>query len=1124
MYSKYILSSNWKSLSSEYAFDKDLNFNNVSIYIDGNIDLNFAPTLSGLSDYNNNNYSLFFLTKNTNVNNFITKEYPILDINKQTVLLATDFRNNLVSDITLFLKLENDNLSFVKITELNNDNFFEIDYVTANELYVYTVKKGIFYYICVDDITTSISVLSSDNPNNLTNFQKNKIRLNYLFDKKRKSIVLYKVIQNDTYVLTKDPLNVFVLLKIQLNDVIEQNFLNLVKINELPPSSLLVNWVSYLDDVNKNSNTINSSRSLYNISNNYLIHSEYNTIRNNFIQHNIITLKNQSDVDGQFLRNNINNNFREYRTILGGGNREEGYNNISLGYTSKYYPLKIYSDKTTWFHIPYNKEIISTNINNSNFKINGAIPGTAPIYSDKIFKKAANYAFNSNMGNSEDDEQSGTWLCAWLSGGPLNSVWVDRYYNPDTFTAFAAAKYSTNVSYTPKYLGKYKAGITDVVSNLTLEPGVWYAYSRIGKKTANNIINGLNGSLISKGFSLYQTKNKSNILQNTDTEGEASYNFNKNTFASTSIEKLTSFNNFTISFFGARENWDNYDTFQMLGNYLDSGFGVFNDLSINPNLYYVNGKILYILNKNYKNILTIDTNYYLNVSGYNIKGFFRRDLNSNVHVITDNNYLLEFNANGTIVDLSNLSNVLSGNITSVTNNNINGYIYTDQRRVYQINLFSNFVKDITNDLRVKTGINFNYQNSNTNFNIVTDVYDNVYIINGIYPILKGTNIYFKSPDSLFLQVYDINENSINIFLSGSNSEKIMSYNFDNSGFTYLLYKNRISEYDALGNYIKDLYINVKNRSLSGLNFIVQNIGGNSHLSVHVIDRFDRNLMYNVSLSSVTLVDENYNNVFNLSGADLQDKIYDISNYNYNQGIITSNSPIASYKFILKLFNQLNYEDARILTHNVLGEYLNTGEHHFAITLNTIKGEYNLYIDGKLFSKKTFTPKKYSFTKLLTDTILAGATPFYGGVLYSDYYNVDKDFLFVNDFKIDKFKIYDEELTAEEIRLLYFQKYPPKDVSISIPIGERNYLDTITRTFRHKMQGSKSNLINLFINDSLITDKSIQKIYELKILDEIKRVLPSYIKINSITWLNNKEGDEKMIEGNFNVRNTVTDTL
>ena len=361
-------------------------------------------------------------------------------------------------------------------------------------------------------------------------------------------------------------------------------------------------------------------------------------------------------------------------------------------------------------------------------------------------------------------------------------------------------------------------------------------------------------------------------------------------------------------------------------------------------------------------------------------------------------------------------------------------------------------------------------------------------------------------------------------MSGFNNEKIVSYNFDLNGKTYLLYKNRISEYDALGNYVKDWFIKVKNRSLSGLNLVVQNLGGKNEISVHVLDRFDRNLMYNVSLSTVTLIDENYNKVYNLSGSNLVDNIYDISNYNYQQGIILSNSPIPSYRFILKLFNQLNYEDAKILTHNVLGEYLNTGEHHFAITLNTIQGEYNLYIDGKLFSKKTFLPKKYSFTKLLTDTILAGATLFYGGILFSDFYEAEKDFLFVNDFKLEKFKIYNECLSPEEVRLLYFQKYPPKDISISVPIGERNYLDTITRTFKHKMQGSKSNLINLYINDSLITDKSIQKIYELKILNEIKRVIPSYIKINSITWLNNKEGDEKMIEGNFNVRNTVTDTL
>lgn len=1113
MYSKYILSTNWRSLSSNYPYDSQINLSNQTIFVDGNVNLNFSPSLYQLNDYSNNNYSLLFLTKPTNINNLLNLSIPRTNTNKQICLLATDLENNLVSENTRFVKFIYNDVFLDSVINLNNNNFFELDFISANEVYVYTVQKNIYYFLCIDDVTLQITSISAFNVEDLTSYQKSKIGLNFLLDNKKNTILFYRTVQNKNYIISKRDGRV-VSLQVDIESITDDNLFTIIKYGDLPTSNLIVNWVSYLPEINKNSIKISSNSSIFNLKNNFLIHNEYNTIKGGNINFNYITLKNQIDIKDNVLRNSKDNNFREYNSILTGENREKGYSNITLGYESDLYPLTLYSDKTTWFHVPYNKALSGININDSNFKINGSNPGRAPIFSDKIFKKAANYASTSNMGNVQDNEQSGTWLCSWLSGGPTDSVWVDRFYNPSSFTVLEALKYSTGVNYVPQYEGKYTSGITDVVSNLTLESGSWYAYTRLGSKTAKKIINGLN-SINSKGLSFYKNKNKTDVSYTIDSDNESIYSFDKNNFGN--INLLSSnYNNFTISFFGSRENWNLNREFQILGNYLDSGFGVFNDFTITPILYYIKNTTLELYNKDIKKIMSIDTSSYLN-SGSNIVGLFRRDFNNNFHVITQDRHLLEFNANGTIIDSLSFGNIVS-DIISVTNNFDNGYILDINDKIFEINLLSNSIKDISNSISIVKEINKNYPTSINN-TLVADNFNKIYEINGLLPILKGINIYFISPDYKKLLVYNTNNNTVSTYLSGE--KDISSYNFDNEGKTYVLYTDLLAEYDALGNFIKNEKIVTTKNNLSGNNLIIQKVDSSMVILAQLIDNSNKNYIYNFSLSSLKTIDTEFNSAFNIDKLFSNNR-FDFSNYNYSQGIINSRIALPSYIFRIKLFNQLDYEDAKILDILVLGETLNSGEHHFAVTLNTLIGEYTLYLDGKLYKKITFSPKRYSFSNLYKQNLVVGTTPFYGNAIYSDFYKSDKEYLFVDDLKIEKIKTFKESLNSEEIRMLFFEKNNPGNFEVQLPIGSRNYLDTISRTFRHKMQGSKSNLINLFINDSLITDKDIKKMYEYQILEELKNVLPSYVKVNSITWLNNKDSDEKMLEGNFNARNTITE--
>lgn len=1122
MFSKYILKSNWTSLSCDYSFDNTIAIDSTHVPVDGNISLTYDAPLSGVLDYSNNNYSLFFLSKKSKLEHILASMAPMSLLNKQPCVLASNLTNGLVSEETSFLKLlPNFSVLFNKVNDLDNDNIFEIETTDTNNLFLYTVKNDVFYFLAVDDINLSITTLTAQDTNSLTAYQKDKVKLNFLYDNSNNTILFYKTILGKNYILSESG-NSLALQANAIQNVVANNFFSVIKMSSLPSVKLGSSWLGYKSNLDNSSIDVDVQGSSNSLSHNYLIHSEYNNVQGDSLKINLLTLKNQFNISDEAPYSNLTSGKRSYNYIHTGGSRERGYENVSIGYASNLYPVNFKSDMTTWFHVPYNKKIKSTNINNSNFIPNGSIAGMSPLFSDKIFKKAANYSYSSNMGNVEDKEQSGSWLCAWLSGGDSNPVWVDRFYNPETFTPFQALRYTTNVDYTPQYQDKYGTGITDTVSTLTLEPGAWYAYSRLGKETASKVVGSYKHNIISNGLNSYLNLNKTALNFSLDADNDPIYVFNNQEYGEISLNNMSEYGNFTTSFFASKDNWNVFDSYQMFGNYTDNGFGVFNDVSINPMIFYTNGKDLKMINKDSNAILDIDIQTFVPGDSGVIVGYFRRDLITNFHVITDTKKLIEFTSNGTIVDLVDFSSRLTAeDVVHCSNNINNGYILGNNNTVLQVNLFSNAITNITNNVNIFNVNDDTFEDSNNS--IIADNYDNVYVVQGKYPAIKGSLLYFKNTNSTELKVYNINTSTLNTYLT-SGQDYFTSYTFTKQGETILLFRDKVNKYDALGQYVESMQImSPTSLSLSGINLINCNLGQTEILQAHCISSSGKSYVYDLNSKLYKKIDDNTNVKINSNMNQLYNQTEDLSNWIFNQNVYASKYPLPCYVFKIKIFNQLDYEDARILEHVVLGESLNSGEHHFAITLDTIGGAFSLYIDGRLYRTIKFIPKKYSFSNLLKNTIVVGAVPFYGNSIYSDFYNSDKNFLFVKNVSINKLKLFNNAFSNSEIKMLYFEKYPPEDIKVDLPIGERNYLDTISRVFKFRGSGSKSNVINLYINDSLITDRNIQKLYETKILKHLNNTVPGHVKIEKIFWLNNKDSDEKMIAGNFNARNTITES-
>lgn len=1116
MYSKYILPTNWVSLSSNYVYDETVSFNNALLPTAGNLSVYYSSLVDGVADFSNNNYSNFILTKNLPIDSIVDKRVKTASLNKTTCVIAVNLEGGVVSDETRFLKYNTDLIpSANTVISLDIDNFFEIIFLTDNELIIKKDMNDYSVYLAADDSSSVVTYLTSTSLYEESRYDTDKIKLNFF--QKEDKIVIYKIVQKNLFFLSiVDRIVEF--RKGTLENILDVSILNYVKIGKLNVDKYSLDFLSYKRDISRNNLFIDRTRSKYNLNSNFVNHYQYNNIDGNSLDFNFFPLKNHLNITDEVTSVYNSSGYRNYNSIFTGGQEEGGSDKISLSYKSDHFTLALPPDKTTWFHVPYDFSQIPLPINSSNFVQDGAIGGNSPIFSDKIWKRIAGYTYTSNTASSSGEEQTGRWLCSWLSGG-LNGkyTWMDRFYNPDIFTAIDALKLPSNVDYTPQYKGARDLGITDIPSKLTLEPGVWYAYSHLGKKTAQQILSGID-FLYKDRFDSFVNQNNSNILVNNDFDGDAIYNFNGNELGKFSAPLDLNFNNFSVSFFATRQNWDKNNTYSIFGNYVDRGFSIINNNKFNPYIYNIDDKTLAIYNANYELILKIDTSVYLDNSNYSIASIFRRDTNENIHVVTSNFFLMEFNSVGTLVDLVNFSTLVGVNssIVAYTNNARLGYIKTINNQHYKIDLLTNKITLDNNSI-----INVGNDNSIFRSNIAMDAYDKVYSFNGFNPVLKGTSLYFKDVNGKSINVYSISDGSLKTYISSLST--IVSFNFNELDETVLLYNDFVDIYDELGDYRKRINLTTDYNSISCCNLLFQNLCNDLYkTSVHFINDTGTNFLYDIYDNKFKTISSKHSLCNSLCSSEFFKKSYDMTNHNYCQGILDNKFPLPSYNFKIKLYNQLNSEDVRYLNTVILGETLNVGTHHFCVSLDTLEGYFTVFVDGKVYSTINFPAKKYSLLNIFSNGFTVGSVPFYNNIDFFDFYGkgVLKN---TEDLVIEKFKFFTNTLNSEEVRLLYFEKFPPKEIKVNIKTGERNYLETITRTFKHKLQGSKSNLINLYINNSLMIDRDVQKLYESIIVRELTPYLPANVKINKIEWYDTVSSLDRMVIGNYSIKNTLTDT-
>ena len=470
-------------------------------------------------------------------------------------------------------------------------------------------------------------------------------------------------------------------------------------------TKIINNWVSYSTFGDQNNLNINTKKSYQNIYNNYMLSVPYKTITKTKAKYNALQLKNQQTPDSTQSRSNPFPNYRdcdhrEYDKMFTGTNQIKGTDQITFGYNSYVTTIDLEPDKITYFNTPqemYPNDKI--NINDSGLVLGGAIGGDTPIVSDKIFKKAADYKYNTPYG-APTEEETGTWLCSWLKtnigtdwdpsatykrnvvvnfenktykaredniGNQPNldklsweeipggyPVWVDRYYNPKAFSATQALEvegqyydYTSKFEYIVQKFNAENEYVFDKKSDMTFEPGCLYAYYRIGPNENQSIINTEKEKLIHEGVvPAYKQDREVHPVITEDVDLDGTF------FVETTSLNKTVDGDFTVSLNIDMKDWNTPIGSQVVGNYTNQGLGLFNKIATTPYIIKTTSDKIYVYNTDMVLLLEIDS---FTIYGAAVKTIHQEG-NENLHVLcqstdqSDEYTVYQFDTKGMLVE------------------------------------------------------------------------------------------------------------------------------------------------------------------------------------------------------------------------------------------------------------------------------------------------------------------------------------------------------------------------------------------------------------------------------------------------------------------------------------------
>jgi len=1109
--------SNFIGLSANYPYDNDLEIDQNTFFSEQNINISVNNILKDINDNKINSFSNVFLTGLDQIKNNIV-------INKLDNLedegFSTYFGVNALGAVTPASRFwdvdEPDITTNVAglivsgtYTDLNNRNFFDVELITEKFCKISHENDGIIRYLTVD-YSGNLSFCKNVGLDALVEYSPQIFY--YVYSRDYDYIILIKNINDICKFISYDAgLQDMILVDPLTGSAVPYSTNSILRVrprNEAPNNTKLFDpWLSYKKDLKTNSQNVNELRSYENIKSNLLLNNEYYNLSENkkSLDLNLLSLKNsstaeynQSRANPFFTEDNIQ--FRDYKTLFTGSNQIKGNDNISVDYETYTTSILLQKDKVTYFHIPQVFfPFTRLNINDSSLVDSGAIAGDNPLKSDKIFKKKGDYKYTSTFGNTID-ENSGNFLCSWLSGSPdINTrpVWVDRYFNPKR-TTFIKALTSSDYK-AIKYISLFDCLINqadallgdielfDKPSDLIFEPGTYYAYHHYGPKDVSNFIKIFSKNLVQNNFNFLTSVDGS--IAPVDNVDGTEYSLDGYNYAVTNnLSSIQSSNQFTLIFDAYSNNWKETIGYQIVGNYDRDGFGIFNENVVTPLLFFNAPSALYITNTDFEILNKLELKS-------DIVSIIRQQGLNDIHLILKDDTIRRYN-----ISYSETRKVTPGvrisQLYGKDNDENNAYILFNNAtlpsitvNIKKIDLKNTTVSNITQVPRYVPGIT-----SLNDCRTINLYEDNLYLTNGKKALRVDNKIYYQLNNDIYLWK-NIGTSSEKTFIAFHSSTSIDDFTIDFDKNLWIFFdKNYYAKYTndrefiLSGAFTDTSYANYNSFSIAEIN------NNYDKKLIAVRQSQHQNKKLKLEVLSTEGVQESSSLFFTNTAVGAN-----YSNDSFLINFVKEIYPQYNFNIKAKLVNVYNSNDTEDINLIFNLSALDAGYHNFAVRFDSYEGYMHLFVDGQIQDYVQFKPRKYKFSNLANRPFLLGTSSYSYSIPLFNY--LKKKSYMCRNLKFKNFYLYDKPLFDFDIMFHTRKGMHMNDIKFDVACGRRNYIEEIDRYFKINPPGSKSTLFNLAIRNTNIKDINLRYALEQRILKILSTSAPAYTKINSIKWIN-----------------------
>lgn len=913
--------------------------------------------------------------------------------------------------------------------DLTKDNFFHIQFLDADKLQI--VKRNINdrYFLTYDESDdVQFAHLSSVEAGSL------ETEMVYSFNSETNKLLL--IFPNKGVVkMTQDNISIVPM----SSDTVDRDFLI-----EVVNTNFLENKISLKRSFLPQYSFKNKSNITYPVDNMGLITHNTRSLNDNS---NYIQLKSNVVYDEEY--SHVNNRgrafFRKYSSVNTGMRGDGGYNNIVLSYNTEDYKIEFKGDQLTYFNIPHSMGRLNRlNINETNLIQNGAFAGNSPMNSDKVYKKLFEYPDFTNTGNIPD-VATGRYLCTWFwynPSFPLQSLWLDRYYNPDETTQLDALSedgwnfleglesFHRTHGYLKEYKDYYKEfdkekGVFDVVSRMTFDENALYAYFHFGKISSKKLLD---------------LDVEKNILELNDFKAD-----HENIEVLSLEHKSTNVPEYSINVVLDEFYPDKVKGNQIFGN---DSLNLTIDPRFTPYHVSISGNRVLVFDYNYNPIEEIQ----INDTGVDIIKLVPTDHWNLFFVLDEDNYIYTISKARHVTNVGaelssfNLSAFEEDIVYNPDNRLL--YVITEGDGVDEVYSYDYLTDDLNLETEELSGdlLYFNrFGNLETRFgskldlNRSSEVYSlssgNVFFEDVLEPVVIAEDgdirdfyvfdrdIYVLRPNKLF-KVRD------DIFIEMEKSVEITT-NVDWEKIIPV----RILEGGEIKEYVD----------------IVGRVFDEGNENVLRIRRYDKSLEFVGEMEKFVPGEiQNVNSLFH-------------TKYDENE-----------LKFNIVLFNLIDYGKREFVTLKIPKDFI---EEDLKSVLNIVVsnrfGNIGVYLNGRLVVNHTFDPDKYYFSNTLRDTkLIFSASPYGENQIINDVFeNSDTSKIMVSGgYEIKHFSIYEKAFDYFDV--INFNRIYRDNISANliVPIKERGFVEEIGGMFIQNKNLRKSEFGSIKVFGGDLTDE------------------------------------------------------